>query len=57
MLRIRMTLIDEYEYEHFSYCPVCIEPHAPMQITSTIIHYSCRFCGGWWSEKNDSEET
>lgn len=44
--------IDEVSFDDmdFSYCPECAIENTPIGMLGKRKHYSCRFCGMWWSE-------
>lgn len=41
--------------EYHSVCPSCGSlAHGPMGMLGNRAHYSCRYCGQWWSEQVDT---
>lgn len=39
-------------YDFAELCPWCAEPNLPRGGMGRLLHYSCRYCGGWYAVPN-----
>lgn len=48
------VFIESYDED---FCPECEELNYPIGSLGKRIHYTCRYCGIWWSNKMESYDT
>lgn len=48
------VFIESYDED---FCPECGELNYPIGSLGKRIHYTCRYCGIWWSEKMETYDS